>query len=265
MIYLKKICVLLTLSLFALSTQAQCRIENNAFQEGENITYDLYFNYGILRAKAGNGLWDISTANYNGNNVFKIKMLLNTSGLAGNVYTVNDTLTSYIDKDMRPLLFTKEAFEGKDYSKERQIYSYQGEKIDIRAMRTFRGKHQFDETFSTTMCSYDYLSILAFVRNLDFSSMKPGDKVTVQFLSGKEMVNMYVNYLGKSTTKANDGKKYATIDVSMTILDKSFNNRKDAIKASLTDDLNRLPVIIETVLNIGSVKAVMKTVSGQRH
>ncbi len=263
--YFKKTCILLVFCSLVVAAEAQCKIENNAFATGENIAYDLYFNMGILSAKAGSGSLNTSMVNYNGNDVFKITMLLNTGGLAGNIYTVNDTLTSYIDKDMRPKLFTKEAFEGKDYSRERQIYTYQDDQINIRAMRVFRGKQLFDESVSTTQCAYDYLSILAFVRNLDYSAMEPGDKVTVQFLSGKDIVNMYINYLRKSTIKANNGQKYQTIDLSMTILDKAFKNPKDAIKASLTDDLNRLPVIIETSLNIGSVKAVLRNVSGQRN
>jgi hypothetical protein len=53
-----------------------------------------------------------------------MRMLLNTSGLAGGVYTVNDTLVSYVDMDMRPLLFSKRAFEGKDYSIEVQSFNY---------------------------------------------------------------------------------------------------------------------------------------------
>ncbi len=59
------------------------------------------------------GSLSVTKANYRGVNAYKTVMTLNTSGLAGNIYTVNDTLTSYVDKDLRPLLFTKEAAEGK--------------------------------------------------------------------------------------------------------------------------------------------------------
>ena len=100
--------------------KAQCKLTNTAFKSGENIQYDLYFDFGLLKARAGRGSMQIMDANYRGENAYKTVMMLNTSGLAGNLYTVNDTLTSYIDHDIRPLLFTKEAFEGKDYSVERQ-------------------------------------------------------------------------------------------------------------------------------------------------
>lgn len=95
--------------------------------------------------------------------------------------------------------------------------------------------------------------------------MKEGDKHYVHFLSGKQVVNMSINYEGTSSMKANDGKKYDVINISMTILDKAFKNPQEAIKASLSNDKNRIPIVIETALKIGSVKAVMKSFSGKRY
>jgi hypothetical protein len=48
----------------------------------------------------------------------------------------------------------------------------------------------------------------------------------------------------------------------MTILDDAFTNQKEAIKASLTNNVNRVPVVIITYLKFGTVKAVLNTVSG---
>ncbi len=246
-------------------SNAQCIINNTAFASGENIEYDLYFNFGLFRARAGKGSLSVTEANYRGVNSLKTVMLLNTSGLAGNIYSVSDTLTSYIDKDMRPLLFTKEAHEGGDYSIERQSYTYEGNIIKIRSLRTFNGEERFDEVFESDKCTYDYLSVLSMIRNIDFSGMKPGERKFIQFISGKKAVNMYVNYQGISKIKANDGKRYEVIDLTLTIHDDAFENQKDALKASLTNDSNRVPIIIDTSLNIGSIRAVMKNATGLRN
>jgi len=254
------------LSFFSfLPLQGQCEFTNSAFSSGENIQYDLYFNYGILNARAGRGSITVTEANYRGVKAYKTVMLLNTSGLAGNLYAVHDTLTSYIDSNLRPLLFTKEAFEGKDYSVERQVYTYNGEKIRIRAVRHWNGKELFDEVVTTDKCTYDYLSVLSYVRNLDYTGMKPGDRHYIQFISGRKPVDMYVNYQGISSIKANNGKTYEVIDISMTIHDDAFTNPKEALRASLTNDENRIPVIIDTSIRIGSVKGVLREVSGLRH
>lgn len=266
---MNKITTYTLFSLFFLLTflpvNAQCNLKNTAFKSGERVNYDLYFNYGLVRAKAGKGSLSVTEANYKGQRAYKTRMLLNTSGLAGNIYTVNDTLTSFMDMNLRPLLFTKEAFEGKDYSTESQSYTYGGSKINIRAIRTWNGKQDFDDVVETEKCTYDYLSVLPYVRNLDYTGMRAGDKKYIQFLSGKTPVDMYVNYLGTSSVKANNGKTYKVINISMTIHDKAFSNQREAIKASLTDDDNRIPVVIETILKIGSIRAVLKNVSGVRN
>jgi hypothetical protein len=265
---IKKTASLIMFSLLLLGFQtadAQCKITNTAFASGENIQYDLYFNYGIFRARAGSGSLTVTDANYRGINSLKTVMLLNTSGLAGNIYTVNDTLTSYIDKDLRPLLFTKEAFEGSDYSVERQSYTYNGDVISLRSLRKFNGEDVFDEVFTTEECAYDYLSVLSLIRNLDFTGQKPGDRKYIQFIAGRKPVNMYVNYRGISKVRANNGKTYEVIDITMTILDDAFTNQKEALRASLTNDANRIPVIIDTSLNLGSVRAVMKSVTGLKN
>lgn len=246
-------------------TIAQCKIINNAFKDGENITYDLYFNYGIVNAKAGTGSLKTHLVNYKGNSAFNIHMLLNTSGLIGSVYTVNDTLVSYLDMDLRPLLFSKNAFEGKDYSREVQSFSYVEDGIKVRTNRIFNGKKKFEETITTHECTYDYLSVLALIRNLDYTDMESGDQKQIQFISGREIVNMAVNYNGSSKIKANDEQIYNTIQISLTIYDKAFKNEKEAISASLTDDANRIPIVIDTHLKIGAIRAVMRNVSGLRN
>lgn len=78
-------------------------------------------------------------------------------------------------------------------------------------------------------------------------------------------MNMYINFLGISSIKANNGIQYEVINISMTILDDAFANQKEALKASITNDANRTPVVIDTNLKIGSVRAVLSKVSGSRH
>lgn len=244
---------------------AQCKILNSSFKSGENISYDLYFNYGLINTKAGSGSLRTDMVDYRGNSAFNIRMHLNTSGIVGSFYSVNDTLISYIDMDLRPLMFTKHAHEGKDHSKEIQTFTYTDSGVRVRTNRVYNNEKRFDETIETDECAYDYLSVLPLIRNLDYTGMNEGDSKHIQFVSGKDIVNMAVNYGGKSKVKANNGKTYDAIHISLTIYDKAFKNQKEAISASLTDDLNRVPIIINTHLKIGAIRAVLKDVTGLRN
>ena len=240
---------------------AQCVLQNHALSGGETILYDLYFNFGIIQKRAGKGTFSTVEANYKGTPALKSVMMMQTSGMVNSFYTVRDTLTSYIDRNLRPLSFTKEALEGDDYSIDNQIYKYNGDQIKIKVSRIRNGEKKFKEHVTTEKCTYDYLSVLSYVRNLDFSGMKPGDRQYIQFLSGRTPVEMYVNYLGTSTIKANDGKKYEVVDISMTIYDEAFSDQKEALRASLTNDANHIPVILDTSLKIGTIRAVLRSFS----
>jgi hypothetical protein len=247
-------------------TSAQkCSMQNDAFKAGERITYDLYYKYGLFNAKSGTGFIETSQTSYKGQNAYKIYMQANTSGIINSIYTVNDTLTGYVDMNMIPLLFTKEASEGDEYTKEQQVYSYENDSVKIRAIRNRNGKAAFDEVVATDKCTYDYISILSYARNLDYSNMKTGQNIPVNFVSGRKIVNMYIRYLGTTNVKANDGKSYDVIQLSMMILDNSFTNQKEAMRVTLTNDKNRLPIVINTSLKVGSIKVILKNYSNIKY
>lgn len=62
----------LIFAFFVQNIFAQCEKENIAFQSGEKITYDLYFKYGVINAKAGIGTLNTTTTNLNGKTVYKM-------------------------------------------------------------------------------------------------------------------------------------------------------------------------------------------------
>src|SRR5690554_7658206 len=95
----------------------QTKIVNNAFDAGENLTYDLYYKYGILNMRGGIATLNTESTTYNDKNAYKLTLHATTRGLIGNIYSVDDTLTSYMDKDLVPLLFVKGAAEMNDYTR----------------------------------------------------------------------------------------------------------------------------------------------------
>ena len=264
----KKINILIALLLFTLSLSAkigQTKINNNAFNAGEKLTYDLYYKYGLINMKGGKATLNTTSTVYNGTNAYKMTLLASTGGLVNTLYNVDDTLTAFVDKNMVPLLFTKGAAEGKEYTRERQLYTYQGGKASIRTIRHRNGELSFDENIATDRCTYDMMSILAYARTLDYSNMKRGDNTQIQFITGKRIVNMYIRYLGTGSMKVNNGKTYDALELSLMILDKAFVDQEEAMKVWLTNDENKLPLQIDSKLKIGTMRVVLKDFSGIKH
>lgn len=263
----KKLLIVVTLlfSIFSYSLNGQIKIKNNAFDAGEKLTYDLYYKYGIINMKGGTATLNTEATTYNGKDAYKMTLHASTGGLVNSIFAVDDTLTSYMDKNLVPQLFIKGASEGKDYTRERQLYSYQNGKTSIRSIRYRNGAFSFDEHITTDRCTYDMMSILAYARTLDFSKMQRGDNTQVQFITGKRLVNMYIRYIGTSNIKVNNGKTYEAVELSLMILDKAFVDQEEAMRVWITNDENKLPLQIHTNLKVGEMRSVLKGFSGNKH
>ncbi|MDD2475065.1 MAG: DUF3108 domain-containing protein [Dysgonamonadaceae bacterium] len=257
--------IVLLFSILSYTASGQTKIVNKAFDAGEKLTYDLYFKYGIINVRAGKATLNTEATNYDYKDAYKLTLNATTGGLVRSMYSIEDTLISYMDKDLVPLLFTKGADEGKDYTRERQIYKYNNGTTSIRTIRYRNGELSFDENITTDRCTYDMISILAFARTLNYSKMQRGDNTQVQFITGKRLVNMYIRYLGTSSMKVNNGETYEALELSLMILDKAFADQEEAMRVWITNDENRIPLQIDSKLKIGSTRAILKDLSGLKN
>lgn len=263
----KNLLIALTLlfSIFSYTMSGQTKIKNNAFKAGEKLTYDLYYKYGIINMKGGKATLNTEATTYNGKDAYKLTLQASTSGLVNSIFSVDDTLTSYMNQDLVPQLFIKGAREGKDYTRERQLYNYQNGKTSIRSIRYRNGDFSFDENIITDRCTYDMMSILAYARTLDYSKMQRGDNTQVQFITGKRLVNMYIRYMGTSQMKVNNGKTYEALELSLMILDDAFVDQEEAMRVWISNDENKMPLQIHTNLKVGEMRSILKDFSGNKH
>jgi len=109
------------------------------------------------------------------------------------------------------------------------------------------------------------MSIVFYARTLNYPSLKKGNKISTLFLSGKNKVNMDIEYHGSENIKANDGKSYKCIKLILVINDKAFQDKKEAMTVFITDDNNRIPVRIDSKLKIGSTRVLLKNIKGNMH
>ena len=61
-----KIIVISLFALFPLTGKAQCGIENTAFKSGEELRYDLYFNWKFIWLKVGTAEMDTKLTKFEG-------------------------------------------------------------------------------------------------------------------------------------------------------------------------------------------------------
>lgn len=256
-------------TIFSLQAQTQCKVNNKYFQAGEELTYDLYFKWGLVNTKAGTSTLKTVSERYSNKDAYKMTMTAKSSGMVNKVFSINDTLSAYATKDLIPLAYHKNAEEGGDHTIENMTYTYgaSGE-VSVHTKRTKNGEEKFDEVIKSNSCVYDLISVVFYARTLDYSTMKKGDEVRVDFISGKRKSYMLIEYQGTENMKANDDKTYSCLKLVLSVMnanEKAFEDKQEAMKVYITNDDNRMPVRLDSKLNVGSTRAILKSYKGNKY
>jgi hypothetical protein len=253
------------LAFLSIQLKAQCEVENTSFRGGEYLEYDLYFKYGLLFTKAGISTMRVADTRYKHADAYKMTLTANSLGVAKAVFLIADTLTSYTTKGIIPLAYLKNAHEGNDLRTERATYDYSTGKVRLRNINKKNDHLRYDTTLVSDDCMYDMLSIVYYARTLNYDTMKKGDEVTVSFLSGRKKVMMTIVHQGSERVPANDGRKYNCIRLSLMINERAFEDKSEAMNVYITEDLNRIPIRIDSKLKVGATRALLKSYKGQRN
>lgn len=257
--------ILLLLGSIALPAKAQCEAKNDAFQSGEHVMYDLYFNWKFVWVKAGIASLTTYATTYHSKPAFRINLLALGSKRADFFFKMRDTLTCVMGEKLEPRYFRKGAEEGKRYTVDEAWFSYKDGLCFANQKRSFpRTGEVYEDETSDSRCIYDMLTILAQARSYDPADYKVGDKIKFPMATGRKVEEQTLIYRGKENVKAENGIKYRCLIFSLVEYDKK-GKEKEVITFFVSDDKNHLPVRLDLFLNFGSAKAFLNDVTGNRY
>lgn len=227
------------------------------------LLYNLSFKYGLIHARAGYGQLSVKPMTHEGERAYRMDLISHSTGLLRKVFKLDDTLSCAVTEGLRPLWYEKRAHEGKDDIWERVDYRYHKDgRIEARSQRIRNGELSYDKTLPLGAVTYDMMSIVYYVRTLDFSSMPKGASRQVTFLSGATPVKMNVIMRGLDRVEDAGGHIHECYKLTLAILDPAFTNPKEAMTVFLTADGKAVPIRMDTKLRIGSARAVLKDAGG---
>ncbi len=239
-----------------------CTIQNHTFQAGEEIVYNIYYNWGLLWISAGEVTFKVEETS---DGKYFLKAEGKTYPTYDPIFKVRDLYESYVDKEsLLPYRSIREVQEG-NYNLYDEIIFDQKRHIAT----SFRGKTK-EKAESTTYelndCMHDMLSIIYFTRNLDFDNLNDGEKIPVNIFMDKEVWPLEVTYKGKKKKKKIKGKgKFNTIQFTPETIEGYVFKEDSKMDIYVTDDKNRLPLLIESPISVGKIKAVLKSYKGLKY
>jgi hypothetical protein len=233
-----------------------------AYKAGETLECVFYFNWKFVWVRAGDASLIIRDTIFNGQKAMSMSLLSSTNKRADAFFKMRDTLTTVFTPDMRPIYYRKASEEGKHYYLNQVWYDYSnGDSIKIT--QTFRRNKEALRK-STEMSAkpvYDMMSLLAYARTIDFSKMKKGQRLSFPVATGKRIETQHLIYRGKTKMESDKDIEYNCITVSLVEYDKK-GKEQSIINFHVTDDRNKLPILLDLTLNFGSAKAKLSSYRG---
>ena len=246
------------------SASAQCGSGNTAFQDGETLNYDLYFNWAFVWINVGHAQWSIRKTTFEGKPAYRTYLTTSTNKRADKLFVMRDTLTSFTDMNVTPLYYTKRAHEGKYFRVDAIRYSYPKGKCRVKMSYSANRGPEHPQTLQSNECIYDMVSMMLRARSFDPTGWNEGKRRNFIMADGRDCGRQSIVFRGKKTFKVEHS------DITYRCLVFSFMERKDnkekeIVRFYITDDANHLPVRLDMNLNFGTAKAFLRTASGVRH
>lgn len=244
-------------------SSAQCSVENDAVQPGENLVYDLKFNWKFIWVDAGKANMSVQTINYNNKPHLKTSLISVSNKKVDFFFKMRDTLTSISTMNLEPIYFRKGAEEGSRYTVDEAWFKYRNGECIVDLKRLHRDGRVDTSKYQSTNCVFDMLTILLRARSYEATDYAIGQKIQFLMATGKKVEKQTLIYRGKQNFTSENGTTYRCLVFSL--VEYKGSKEKEVITFFVTDDKNHLPVRLDLYLNFGSAKAFLTKVKGNKY
>ena len=236
-----------------------CAHENTTFIAGERITLKLFYKLGFVWVAAGEAVFGVEEEG----DQYKFFVEGKSYSFFDKFFKVRDYYTCWVDKQtLLPTQSIRDVHEGEYTLYDHMTFDHEDNTIESNRSRR---RKPFKKTqFSVEDCMHDILSIIYYMRNLDFDKIPDESLIPIHLFIDEETYDLKVQYFGKKKKRIKGWGNQQTLHLSPEVIEGYVFTEKDRVKLWVTDDENRLPLLIETPLSVGSVRVVLKNYSGIR-
>ncbi len=215
------------------------------FGPGEKLVFDI--TYGPI--SAGEAILEIKDlVVFHGRTCYKIQSQANSNRFFSSIYKVRDRVVSYIDtEDLYSRYFYKRLREG-DFRRTVEIIFDHPDSL---------AHYANGEQYPIVPGVQDVLSAFYYVRNLQ---LVPGESYDVPAHTSRKTYNLKVLVHGREVVKTDAGK-FNCFVVEPVLQGEGLFKHEGKLTIYISDDKNRIPVMIKTKVPVGSIDVKLKSYS----
>lgn len=233
------------------------QIENNAFKRGEKLTFRVYYQ-SLLTGKvtAGEAKIEVRSKRSTKNNrpVYHIIGTGESKGAFNFFFKVNDRFETFIDEEgLFPWYFIRRTREG-GYKKDDEVTFDHN-----RNLATSRNAVK-----KIPQNVQDIVSVFYYARTLNIDGVKQGDSFPLSFYLDDSVYVSKIIFLGKEQIKTETGT-YNCLKFKPMVATGDVFKEPYPMELWVTDDANRIPVLVQSAVIVGSVKMELMSYEGLRN
>ena len=262
---MKRLLLLLLLFSFLVGSSQDCTIKNTSFKYGEQVDYTIYYHLAGVWVTAGKVYFKVDSTSIKGKPYYHF----NSNGVTLKkydwIYKVRDHYEAYMSQDeMQPIRFKREVNEGSTHIREDYIFNYK-KKLAYTLIQEDEDEPFVKDTVNLNGCSYDVMSMIYIARNINYEGLNKGDKIPIKIFLDNKSHDSFIRYLGKETLKIKDLGEFSCVKFSPLLIEGTIFNGGEDMTVWVTDDKNRVPLLIETPILVGSIRARVNKMEGLRY
>lgn len=245
----------ITLILICLTTFTAA--QKKAYSDGEWFKFRIH--YGLITA--GYATLRVDDTLAQGKEVHHVQGEGHTVGLTKMLFKVDDYYQSYIDRELNiPYRFIRKIDEG-GYTKDIEIdFNHEAGTALVT-----NNKHNTVDVVSFEENVQDMVSSFYYLRNkLDTQNIQLNDVIDMNMFFDRGNYKFRLKFLGRETLKTTFGNVPTMIFRPYVESGRVFEE-EESLTVWVTDDDNKMPILIKADLMVGSLKGTLIEYKGLKH
>ncbi len=252
---MKKTAVLLVL-LIILSFYQNAASQTTAlpFSAGERLYYRVVYNWRFVWVNAGRVEFSVDSTGFEGRPAYHFKSFGRTLTGYDWFFKVRNHFESVADAgSLQPFRYRRNTREGRHWVNNAFEFDQDNRTVRVQTENANRPFNEKVIPFHDGLM--DVQTAVYYARAINFDEMNVDDKIFLDLIIDGGIYNIYGRYHGKELIENYDGKVYRCHKFSVLLVEGTIFSGGEELLVWVTDDGNKIPILVEAKILVGSVKA----------
>ncbi len=243
----------------ALSAQGIPLCKETPFRSGEHIEMGIMYKWGAVNTEVGRARLDLETVPYGEDStlVNHATCVIRSAPFFDVFFKMRENFQTWFTVGShRPLEAIRDTFENGYTAANHYIYDWPRQVI--RADVAYRGAPSEHKEIAMKGMSYDIVSLIYYLRTLDWRRAEVGKPVIVPFAIDDSVFEVKVTYWGQEEFKVRRLGKYKALRFSCTVVAGALFAGDQELQVWFSDDERHLPLGVMVPLKMGTMWGWLK-------